>query len=101
MVIPMKGQYEQQCNAAALNNMGIPVLKNLKKKQLDKIVQWVADRKQISVSYPDMTGQIIDNIIQLHSRREKKKVNELGNTPYSVKKLKQLSLEKILQQNAS
>ena len=32
MVIPMKGQYEQQCNAAALETMGVPVIKSLKKK---------------------------------------------------------------------
>ena len=33
MVIPMKGQYEQQCNAAALKEMGVPVIKNLKEKR--------------------------------------------------------------------
>lgn len=31
LVIPMKGQYERQCNAAALDFLGIPVLKSLKK----------------------------------------------------------------------
>ena len=33
----MKGQYEQQCNAAALKKMDIPVLKKLKLSQLEKL----------------------------------------------------------------
>ncbi len=36
MVIPMKGQYEQQCNAAALKTMGVPVLKKLKISKVAK-----------------------------------------------------------------
>ncbi|HEX9600998.1 MAG TPA: glycosyltransferase family protein, partial [Mariniflexile sp.] len=34
LVIPMKGQYEQQCNAAALKDMGVPIIKALKKKYI-------------------------------------------------------------------
>lgn len=32
LVIPMKGQYEQQCNAASLSELGVVVIKSLKKK---------------------------------------------------------------------
>jgi hypothetical protein len=39
MVVPMKGQFEQQCNAAALKDMGIPVIKSLKAKNLSEIEQ--------------------------------------------------------------
>lgn len=34
LVIPMKTQYEQQCNAAALKAMGVPVVKSLKKNTI-------------------------------------------------------------------
>ncbi|MEP6594522.1 MAG: glycosyltransferase family protein [Ginsengibacter sp.] len=34
MVIPMRNQYEQHCNAAALGQMNVDVLKSLKKKYL-------------------------------------------------------------------
>ncbi len=43
MVIPMKGQYEQQCNAAALKEMGVPVLKKLKISKVEKIINWVTN----------------------------------------------------------
>jgi uncharacterized protein (TIGR00661 family) len=32
LVIPMKTQYEQHCNAAVLKSMGVPVVKSVKKK---------------------------------------------------------------------
>jgi hypothetical protein len=38
MVIPMKGQYEQQCNAAALTDMGVSVRKDL---DLSELVNWL------------------------------------------------------------
>src|SRR5690348_15224227 len=61
MVIPMKGQYEQHCNAAALKTMGIPVIKSLKAKHADKIKNWIESGIRISVDYPDITENIIDN----------------------------------------
>src|SRR5690606_40225251 len=33
MVVPMKGQFEQQCNAAALKTMGVPVIRKLKDRK--------------------------------------------------------------------
>ena len=66
MVIPMKGQYEQQCNAAALKEMGVPVIKTLKKKHLEKIQQWVEEDNVMEVDYPNLTEKIIDSIIEKH-----------------------------------
>lgn len=98
MVIPMKGQYEQQCNAAALNTMGIPVIKGLKKKHLDKIKAWVEAKQVISVNYPNTTERIITMIIKKHAAKETQKEASLGDGIYSVKKLKEKSLGKILNQ---
>lgn len=67
MVVPMKGQYEQQCNAAALKKMGVPVLKKLKISQAKKINDWIDSGKIIPVNYPDITGQVIDEVFKTHS----------------------------------
>ena len=67
MVIPMKNQYEQHCNAAALAAIGVPVLKNLKKKRMPLIEEWLQHGKVIPVNFPDMTEQIIDTIINNHT----------------------------------
>lgn len=70
LVIPQKQQYEQQCNAAALKKMGVPIVKQLRKKHLDKIANWINSDQKVSVNYPDQTELIIDTIIanEFHSR---------------------------------
>ena len=98
MVIPMKGQYEQQCNAAALKTMTVPVLKSLKKKHLDAIRSWTENKQLIIVNYPDTTQRIINMVIKKHGAADNTRSKELGDGIYSVKKLKEKSLGKILNQ---
>ena len=67
----MKNQYEQQCNALSLKQMGIPVLKKFNKKQIIKISSWVNAKQSIKVNYPDITEEILNTIMipyykQLH-----------------------------------
>lgn len=64
LVIPMKNQYEQQLNAAALKSMGVPVIKSLKTKHEEVITNWIAHGTVIPVNYPDITQQILDRIFQ-------------------------------------
>ena len=98
MVIPMKGQYEQQCNAAALKDMGVPVIKSLKRKHIEKIRAWTEAKQVISINYPNSTERIINMIIRKHVFEGGKKEVKLGDAIYSVKKLKDKSLGKILNQ---
>jgi uncharacterized protein (TIGR00661 family) len=64
LVIPMKGQYEQHCNAAALNQLGVPSIKSLKKKHLHHVEDWVINGKTVEVDYKDNTNEIIDLILK-------------------------------------
>jgi len=64
MVIPMKGQYEQQCNAAALKKMGVTVIKSLKDKHLEKVKKWVASDTVVSVDYPNRTDEIVSLLLE-------------------------------------
>lgn len=66
MVIPMKSQYEQQCNAAALKSMGVPVLKKLKQKNLEIIQNWVDSDYKVEVDYPDITDYMVKQIFENH-----------------------------------
>lgn len=66
MVIPMRNQFEQQCNAAALKAIGVPVIKSLKKKHVDTIQEWTMSGKNIAVNYPDETEKILESILQLY-----------------------------------
>ncbi len=66
MVIPMKNQYEQHLNAAALEDLGVPVIKNLKPKNDVAMEAWLNGRQAIRVDYPDCTQQIIDRLLETH-----------------------------------
>ncbi|TPG61710.1 glycosyltransferase family protein [Hymenobacter nivis] len=63
LVVPMKQQYEQQCNAAALAQMDIPVIKNLKDKHLAVVDEWLHQDRVISVDYPDRTAAVLDQLL--------------------------------------
>ena len=98
MTIPMKGQYEQQCNAAALKAIGVSVIKSLKKKHLNKILKWAGAKQDIKVNWPDNTDSILDMIIKKHGVTNQPHIASLGDGIHSVKKLKDKSLGKILNQ---
>ena len=78
MVVPMKNQYEQHYNAAALATLGIPVLKNLKKKQFPRIETWIERGQPLEIHYPDETENIIDLLLSEYSQLS------LANHPASL-----------------
>ena len=65
MVVPMKSQYEQHYNAAALRELGVPILKNVKKKRLPKIVEWIESKRNIVLDYPDKTTEAVEHSLRL------------------------------------
>ena len=99
LVVPMKGQYEQQCNAAALERLGISVIKSLKLKHLDTIKNWINLSRNLAVEYPDITEEIVTELLHKHCLDTKVKLPiNMGERPYSLKKFRKLNLGKILNQ---
>jgi uncharacterized protein (TIGR00661 family) len=95
LVIPMKNQYEQHCNAAALQEMGVPVLKSLKEKHLPALHAWLEEKNVIDVDYPDNTEDIIDYILHAHTSNTAGDEME-GVDKFTVKKFKQLTMRRIV-----
>ncbi|MFM7431223.1 MAG: glycosyltransferase family protein [Flammeovirgaceae bacterium] len=62
LVVPMKSQYEQHCNAAALKKLGVPVLKKVKKKSVKKIAQWLEEAKPLNLSFPDVMADAVEHL---------------------------------------
>lgn len=60
LVIPMKHQYEQQCNAVALKKMGVDVVKKLKKKSLKKIEKWLDSDYAPDFIFPDIAPRAVE-----------------------------------------
>ncbi|WP_075590341.1 glycosyltransferase family protein [Labilibacter marinus] len=65
-VLPMTGQYEQQCNAAMLQSMGVPVYNTLSEINDTEFTDWLSSDEIIEVDYPDDTSWIISSIVKAH-----------------------------------
>lgn len=65
LIIPMKYQYEQHCNAAGAAELGVPVIKKLKKKYIHLVDCWLNETKTVPVNYNDDTNKIIDRVLAL------------------------------------
>lgn len=57
--IPINGQYEQQCNAAALKKLGVPVLNKLDDDFTDHFNGWMNTRDTPKLSYDYSTESIV------------------------------------------
>jgi uncharacterized protein (TIGR00661 family) len=62
--VPMSNQYEQQCNAAALALMGIPVADKIDGLFAKRLAAWLAEPAPIKVNYPDTSAAIIAQIFK-------------------------------------
>ncbi|WP_316743658.1 glycosyltransferase family protein [Pedobacter antarcticus] len=68
LVVPMKFQYEQQCNAYALKQFGIPVIWGSNPDWLPVILKWVKEPQQRQLEFPDETASIIDDLVKRYAR---------------------------------
>jgi uncharacterized protein (TIGR00661 family) len=68
LMIPMRGQYEQQCNALAASKLGVAVIETINADFVSHINNWLADDRRISVNFPDETAQIVDKMVKQYAR---------------------------------
>jgi uncharacterized protein (TIGR00661 family) len=66
LAIPMKTQHEQHCNAAGLQDLGVPVIPTLSEKYIPEIENWLNNPEVVHVNFPDQTEEIIDRLIEEH-----------------------------------
>ncbi|MCB0495461.1 MAG: glycosyl transferase [Cyclobacteriaceae bacterium] len=76
LVVPMKNQYEQHFNAAALMEMGVPVLPAFKKKHVYEIWKWLKSDERVRVAYEDVTQKAIDELILIYIEKFVPKASE-------------------------
>ena len=62
IVIPMKNQYEQHCNAEALKKLGVPVLYNFNETVVEDLKSWVSSKKIVSVNYSESPQKIVNRV---------------------------------------
>jgi len=67
MVILMKGQYEQACNGAALNKMGVKTLRSFDTSCHHEVLEWIQSSSHSEVDYPDTISQLIETTVMKYS----------------------------------
>ncbi|MBS1526704.1 MAG: glycosyl transferase [Bacteroidetes bacterium] len=70
LLIPMSGQYEQQCNALAASRLGVPVIHSIDDTFLPELNRWIESGSHVAVDFPDETAQIIDDMVKRYSRQK-------------------------------
>ena len=68
MMIPMKGQYEQQCNALAASRLGVPVVHEIDDHFIYNVNNWIKNDRIIKVDFPNETASIVDNLVKKYAR---------------------------------
>jgi hypothetical protein len=63
----MKNQLEQQCNAIALREMGVPVLESLNEQVVPQLKEWIASDRVVEVDYGDIAGEVIRRVLEVHA----------------------------------
>lgn len=68
MMIPMKNQFEQQCNAEAARQMGVPVLHHLNGDFVAALRRWIAEPFDVQADFPNETADIVNNLVSKYSK---------------------------------
>jgi uncharacterized protein (TIGR00661 family) len=68
MMIPMRGQYEQQCNALAASKLGVPVVYEIDDQFVYHLNNWLSSGKKIQVDFPNETARIIDTLVKRYAK---------------------------------
>ena len=68
LMIPMRDQYEQQCNALAASKLGVPVIHQIDEHFIYKINNWIGDDSRVLVNFPDETAKIVDDLVKKYAR---------------------------------
>ncbi|HLD54230.1 MAG TPA: glycosyltransferase family protein [Sediminibacterium sp.] len=64
LCVPIKGQYEQLCNAAALKNFGVPILANLNANFSKQVEAWLNGANQTQLHLSFNTGTIVEKLME-------------------------------------
>jgi uncharacterized protein (TIGR00661 family) len=69
MMIPMKNQFEQQCNAEAARQMGVPVLHHLDGNFVPALHRWIAEPFDVQTSFGNETKDVVNNLVRKYSSK--------------------------------
>jgi len=70
LCLPIKGQYEQMCNAEALKNFDVPVVNSIDNNFSDYVLEWLQSQNPKQLFLKNSTEQIVQHVME-HSKKIK------------------------------
>lgn len=64
LVVPMLGQYEQHCNAASLEKLGVKVIRKFSDQNLPIIENFINAPDAVAYNFPDQLQSIIQKVME-------------------------------------
>ena len=68
LVAPMRFQYEQQCNAYALKQFGLPVIWGSNRNWLPVLREFVNNPQEHQFNFPDETAMIVNQVVKKYAK---------------------------------
>ncbi|WP_017260142.1 glycosyltransferase family protein [Pedobacter arcticus] len=69
LLMPIKNQFEQSCNAFAAEQLGVPLVKKIDDNLVSILRDWVSVEQKIHLDFPNQTAQIVDEIVKRFASR--------------------------------
>jgi uncharacterized protein (TIGR00661 family) len=69
MVIPIRGQYEQLCNAAALERLSVKVLHKIDASFAAEFYNWIESDSQKIIRYNNIAPELVGNLLENYPYR--------------------------------
>jgi uncharacterized protein (TIGR00661 family) len=66
LVIPMPDQYEQVCNAVALQKMGVQIVRKIDHTFSEKVKNWLATSEPVKVDFPEHSEKLVKLALGVH-----------------------------------
>lgn len=63
LLMPMKNQFEQTCNAAAAEELGLPTIHRINQHLVAELRKWVESDHKIQINFADETEDILNRLV--------------------------------------
>jgi len=68
MAIPMVDQYEQQCNAAALDELGVPIVREITDAFVNSLNDWLQGPNKVTYTFQPNTNKVVKTILAVANK---------------------------------
>jgi uncharacterized protein (TIGR00661 family) len=76
--VPIRGQYEQVCNAAALEKLGITCLQKIDENFSSVFYNWIEEKNSVCIDYSKTIPESLEYLFSLHEKIIGKKIEMAG-----------------------